>query len=321
DPTDMTGLPTRSEVNPYRRRTRAGPQPLMPIAGHALYTDAEFEYTPIPIFSLLGNMIDQQRDAILANPDSYCLILPHYGGKSMFKNDPLIIARCENVIGSFVFQGHDKPVFQVISPQAKDGGKPNPGRPFTQPWCAILHVEPGPLRDFLKYQAVFPLEANTSFAIYPVNPDEKSWKIVTFTGDAVRPTPQSRDNVLVAVKSTLWADMRFRKFVAVHMLQKGHTGSPLQLVKAVLDTFDIIFAEAEDEHGNAVTAHVLVGEPFLDSKQECDEYVHYFTSTNFWVGISRLVVNAVRLHCNLCKSDIHNTYACSLPFTPGWLGP
>ncbi|KAL1739794.1 hypothetical protein HDZ31DRAFT_68582 [Schizophyllum fasciatum] len=127
--------------------------------------------------------------------------------------------------------------------------------------------------------------------------------------------------VLIAVKTELAANPRFRKFVATHMLAKGFSGSPMQLVQRLLDTYDIVHAEAEDQHGHAVSAHVLVGEPFLDSKQACDEYIGFFTAASFWVGASRLSVNAVRIHCNLCKVDVHNTYACPLPRIPGWLGP
>ncbi|KAL1739793.1 hypothetical protein HDZ31DRAFT_68581 [Schizophyllum fasciatum] len=173
DPTNMTGLPTRTEVNPHRMHTRNGTPPLMPEPGHAIFTDERFPHLPIPWYSLTGNMQDRQKDSLLREPEKHFLGLVHYAGKTLFQDDPHIVARVSNALRSFSFPGHDQPIVLVTRPEPKDGGKANPGRPFTQPWCLLIRTDSAPLRELCMWQRTFPFAANTSITLFPIDPEAK----------------------------------------------------------------------------------------------------------------------------------------------------
>ncbi|KAI5823166.1 hypothetical protein K523DRAFT_405449 [Schizophyllum commune Tattone D] len=322
DPEITTNLPTKRDLCPNLWRSRRGPPPTSTPSGSssAFFPDATYTIPALGWHTLVGNTQDELKNAICRAPANMRAFVVHGGGKGFFEREKYVHKDLENYLRSIEIAGTCLESVEVFRPVPKNNDKGS-NRSFAQPWSMYIRIPESALRDYLDWYRVLSIKANLSGTLYPIDASLFSWKIVVLTGDAVCDSEASANAVTVAIKRYLSSNTRFVGFLASRAAAAGLTGSSQELLKQVLDTYFVVYAEGRDKEGNTVPAFVLLGEPFVHEKEDVQHFLLYFSNDAIWCDMSRLYVNKVNIHCDLCKSDIHNVYACDYPRTEGYLGP
>ncbi|KAL1669778.1 hypothetical protein GGF50DRAFT_110168 [Schizophyllum commune] len=323
DPEDMTNLPTKRDQCPNLWRSRRGQPPTASPSGSssAFFPDVTYSIPALGWHTLVGNIKDELKDAICRAPADYRAMVMHGGGKGFFEHEKYVHKELEDHMRAMDIAGAPRvETLRVYRPEPKNNDKGG-SRSFAQPWSLFIRIPDSPLRTYLDWYRALSIKANLSGTLYPIDPSISSWRIVVLTGDAVRDCETAKAAVLVAVKKYLASNPRFVGFLASHAAAAGLAGSAQELLKQVLDTYNVVYTEGRDKEGNTVPAFVLLGEPFVREKDDVQHFLSYFTSAEMWCDMARLYVNKVTIHCDLCKSDLHNIYACDYPSTEGYLGP
>jgi hypothetical protein len=262
DPEDMTGLPTAADENPHSKFTRADPTPAELPDGDRLkipFTNTVFSRISIPFFILTGNMPDDIV-ADLGQGKGKLATVPYGTGLKFYQENGTANKDVEKFVHSLVF---DTTGIDVALPMAKSMGGKN-DREFGGPWPMILTGVSAPLTEFLLWNQTFAVNTKLTFLAHPFNHTLLSWHMMTISGDAVCDTLAAKAKVLGAIKGRVWNDKGLTNFADRTLGAAGVPGLTCQRVVEATKSFDLVYVETNNIHGEHVLVSQLVRKPISD---------------------------------------------------------
>ncbi|KAI0743029.1 hypothetical protein C8Q80DRAFT_1273595 [Daedaleopsis nitida] len=318
--------------NPHLLSTRNGGAIELPLPPHPVFPDTDFVHTHFATHKVFANVLRDQAEAVKAAGARALALVAHGGGQAMYKQTPEVATVVQTYIKGFAFQSNNNEGFDV-KVYTPIPNKEDDGKPFAPPFAMFVKLPENAdaIRTFLLQQEIFTVSPMLSFTAVTTDNPQASWKVLVITGDAIVPgathryVENQKQVLLRAIKQALE-----RREVVSHFenltsqlarANWGLTGTRKAIMNTALDTFSLEPATAEDAHGVAVPAYVLLAKPPAYEQTELEDWKAIVASRkSIWVGMDRFDVNAARVDCKLCKSDIHRTADCPIATTEGWAG-
>ena len=312
--------------------------------------DAIYDHICIPLDWLVEKLRVEQREGLLAAPESFLAVVPYGAGSVFFRDNPYVQRTLLRFLKTFRYgdatstESDDQALQAIIdegtpeqieaallaqderNPELKDlqvimpvttSKTTNFKDKFGLPWAMWLAGCPPWLRRFLLYQGTFSVSKELTFSVTELDASVFSWVLGNYKGDAIR--RENADAILAMIKRALWRNDMFRAHVNRVLTKRGVRGDINEHAVLATNSFTLSFFDNTDSLGQPATVAQLRGRPVGDTNAKRREYGAIIRSTQFWIGLTPLVLAGV-ISCQMCKAETHPTYECSFCKTAGWFG-
>ncbi|KAI0757505.1 hypothetical protein C8Q80DRAFT_1116623 [Daedaleopsis nitida] len=318
--------------NPHFAHTCAGGAVELPLPPHPPFPEVVFVHTHIVDHRLKSNMDPLQAEAV-RKAGLLALTLIVHGGRQLLyrESGEEIAAALQKYVRGFAFQsnnglGSNVTVYPPLINKPDD-------KPFSSPIAMLARLLSGAevLRTFLTQQEVFCVSPTLSFSATSFGILKATWKVLVLTGSTIDPSVTHRyvvnqkATILQAIKDMLAGHKCATQFETITAqlawANWGLTGTRRAVVDAALDTFTLILSSAKDRSGATVPAYILAAKPPAYDQYELEQWrVTIAGWKAIWIRMDRFNVNAAKVECKLCKSDIHCTSSCVIATEDEWVG-
>ncbi|KAF5375813.1 hypothetical protein D9757_011175 [Collybiopsis confluens] len=326
DPLEHSRTPSHDDVFPYGKRNKTSSVPAVMPAGYSVpFTDDNYEVPVISNSRILDNVHHEQRTLINDNADDFIAILPFGGGQGWSDAYPNAAGAIRAFIDGIDLE--DKGSWDLVPARPARARKDF----WAAPWALFLTGCSTDLRNFLLYQAVFPLhEPGASFFALPLS-DDPNWFWLKLTGDGVSEGKEVKKlEAMAALKRKIWSNKDVLKVVRAYQAKEPQSElamkatSPQHAVVDLTKSFRIIYNPPDTHRGNNEHRYIILGRPMSQDKSEQAGVKSAVQGIKPFVSRSGRFfnVNKDTSGCIWCKSDLHVSQDCPYPDVgEGWCGP
>jgi hypothetical protein len=312
EPEDMTGLPTAADENPHSKFMWADPTPAMLPDWDWLkipFTNTVFPHILIPFSILTGNVPDGIVTDLGRGKGELVIVL-YDAGLKFYQENGTANKDLEKFLHSLVF---DMTGINVTLPMAKSTGGKN-DHEFSRPWPMIITGASTAPTEFLLWHQTFAVNTKLTFLAHPFDCTLASWHMMIISGDTICDTPPTKAKVLDAIKGQVWNNEGLANFADRTLGAAGVPGSKCQHMVEATKSFDLVYVETNNVHGEHAPVFQLVRKPISDDPKTQHTWVNLIRRLHggYHIGYHALQIDKQWINCTGCKSQMHPEHGCLL---------
>ncbi|KAK0478995.1 hypothetical protein IW261DRAFT_1420325 [Armillaria novae-zelandiae] len=281
----FVATPLGGEDYPYNKKAKSGTPPLSPVTSSTPFTDAAFPKIHISFRKLVEDLSSGQKTVLRNKHQSFIAVIPFGAGPKFYQSYLTLKQDTKAFLDGLKV---DKGNYKISIPKSNWNGKKT--RDYQTPWLFFIENVAPPLREYLLWQQTFPIDEKLVLSFIPVNPMCQTKRIV--------------------------------EMVNTIRTGQGFSGHAIAACEEMTHTWRLDYIPTL-QNDREVGVWQLTGRPITDDDIQHRNLVNAIRSLTIMVGVDELKADGkARLECVWCKSEMHQSHACSFPdVTVSWRGP
>ncbi|KAK0241002.1 hypothetical protein EDD85DRAFT_992327 [Armillaria nabsnona] len=308
--------PTNREDYPYHKVAKTGQITTLPTVSKTPFNNTAYPKLHIPFRKLTEDLSRGQKVALQEEHDQYIAVIPFGAGPKFYQNYTTLKQDVSAFLDGLQIKMGDYRISLPLERLAKKT------RDYQTPWPFFIEGTAPPLRKFLLWQQMFPIDEKLVLNFIPVDTNHQSWVIATYRCRAVENNSARITKALRRIKKAVCENRTITNIMnKIHMGQ-GFMGHATLACEEMTHSWSLEYIPMlQNDH--KVGVWQLTGKPLMTNDNDHRKLANAIRSLTVTVGIEDLKADRkARLECVWCKSKMHQSHACPFPdVVPGWHGP